>query len=509
MTFRIVRTPLAAPVPMPPTRAGGMAASLRSAIVPASGLDAVLDRLARPNVLAVTTGQQPALFTGPLYTIHKALSAAALARQLERRWGRAVVPLFWVAADDHDFAEANHAAWLDADGEVRHATLRARPADAPMLPLYREPLGPEVETAVTALAGSLPATPFRDGAVEWIRRHFTPGATIAAASAAALAELLAPLGIACVDGTHPSVKCAAAPYLLRALLEAPSLDTALRERHDQLVRADRDPGVAVGDGATLVMIEAAAGRDRLVRDGDDFVTRRGGERFTRAEVERIATDAPERLSPNVILRPVIESALFPTVAYAAGPGELRYLPLARPVYGSLGVPRQEAVPRWSGTLVDSRTDRVLRKFTLTLDELALPPDALASRVVRQRLPEEADVALGGLRQDLEASYTRVRDVAGRVDPTLVRSVEGRRDRALDGLDRIERKLVTHLRRRMGIELGQLASAQAAIHPDGQPQERVLCVVSFLARGGPALLEQVRADADAWYGGALEAAPGPG
>ncbi|HSE67513.1 MAG TPA: bacillithiol biosynthesis BshC, partial [Gemmatimonadales bacterium] len=138
MTLRLVATPLASSVPAPPVRTGALQSGLIQACLPAPGAEAAIQSLADPGALVVTTGQQPALFTGPLYTIHKALSAAALAEVLARRWGRKVVPVFWVAGDDHDFTEANHASWLNADGALVTAVLRERPSDAPLLPLYRE-----------------------------------------------------------------------------------------------------------------------------------------------------------------------------------------------------------------------------------------------------------------------------------------------------------------------------------------------------------------------------------
>ena len=106
MSLRLVPTPLEVPVREPAPRAGGLDPSLADAFVPSPARDQLLERLRQPGALAVTSGQQPGLFTGPLYTVHKALSTAALARVLERRWDRPVVPIFWSAGDDHDFAEA-------------------------------------------------------------------------------------------------------------------------------------------------------------------------------------------------------------------------------------------------------------------------------------------------------------------------------------------------------------------------------------------------------------------
>jgi len=362
MNLRLVPTPLPHELAAPAPRAATLDSALAEAFVPASSREAQLARLRAPGALAVTTGQQPGLFTGPLYTIHKALSAVALARLLERRWNRPVVPVFWLAGDDHDFAEASSASWIAADGTVATASLPPRPADAPLTPMYRLPLGEGVRPALDHFGSDLPTTEFRDATLAWLERHYRPEATVAAAYAGALAELLAPLGLLLFDSTHVAAKRAAAPYLVRALTQAAALDDDLdRWAEGQGVTA-RTSGITVGDGASLVMVEASLGRDRLVRDGDSFVTRRSRERFDLDAIARLAADDPTRLSPNVLLRPAVESALLPTVAYLGGPGELRYLALTPPVYDRLEIPRQRPLPRWSGVMVEPRVDRVLDKF---------------------------------------------------------------------------------------------------------------------------------------------------
>ncbi|MBA3894509.1 MAG: bacillithiol biosynthesis BshC, partial [Gemmatimonadales bacterium] len=156
MSFRFVSTPLDAPLTLPSGREGGLDPSLEPAFVPSAASDAALARLREPGALAVTSGQQPGLFTGPLYTIHKALSTAALARVLERQWGRTVVPIFWIAGDDHDFAEASVASWLADDGTLASASLPPRPPDAPLTPMYRQPLGEAVAGALEALGSGMP-----------------------------------------------------------------------------------------------------------------------------------------------------------------------------------------------------------------------------------------------------------------------------------------------------------------------------------------------------------------
>ncbi|HET9294874.1 MAG TPA: bacillithiol biosynthesis cysteine-adding enzyme BshC [Gemmatimonadales bacterium] len=499
--MRFHATPLQSHVNTPTPRNGDLPAIPVDAVV-APGHD-LARRLMQPGALAVTTGQQPGLFTGPLYTIHKALSAAALARQLEARWRRPVVPVFWLAGDDHDFHEANHASWLRVDGTLRTHVLRERPADAPLTPMSRELLGPEIGAALDALAEDLPPSAHRDETLAWLARHYRAERPVAAAFGGALAEVLAPFGILCVDSAHPAVKRAAAPVITRALSEAGGLERLLLGQAARLAAEGVDPGVPVGGGATLVMLEGRLGRDRLISDGDAFTTRRSGERFTQAELQRLADESPERFSGNVLLRPVVESALLPTVAYIAGPGELRYLALCAPLYGALGVPRQLPVPRWSGMLIEPRVDRVLDKFGVEIAELLEPGGRLETRLARDQLPLEASAALADLRAAIERGYTTLEAMARDVDPTLQRPIQVLRHGALTGTQDAEKKLIQHLKRRQETELGQVDRARTALLPGGKPQERVLTAAPFLARYGPDLLPALAAEIHSWYGAALE------
>lgn len=509
MTFRIAATPLRGRIAEPQRRSGGgIRPELRDAFIPAAGTSDMLERLSRPDALAVTTGQQPALLTGPLYTVHKALSAAALAAELERRWGRPVVPVFWVAGDDHDWAEARAASWITGTGDLATGSLRERSRDAPMLPLYREPLGPEVGEVLDQLEASLPGSMYRDGVVEWARRHFEPARSVAAASGAALAELVAPFGVLCFDGTAVAAKRAGAPLLLAALRGAAEIEQALAGRTAEIAAAGGDPGIEPTEGATLVMLDGPGGRDRLVRDGDRFATRRTRLSHSFADLERIAEREPERLSANVLLRPVLESALLPTVAYCGGPGELRYLPLAAPVFQHLGVHGTAPVPRWSGVIVSAAVDRALERYGMELANLLDPRADVAGRAVREQIPDDAARAFEGLRADLEARYGALGAAASELDPTLARPFANALSRSLDQLRRVEAKLVRNLKRRHQTELRQLLGARVGVLPGGRPQERVITAASVLAPHGPAVLPAVRDAAAGWYAGALEGRPVP-
>ena len=473
MIARVISTPIAAPTAPAGKLPAGTPRRINADLLAAIGPGPGRDRLASGDVLVVTTGQQPALFTGPLYTVHKALSAIALAARIERERGTPVVPVFWVAGDDHDFAEANHAAVLGKDGEVVDVVLRERPHEAPQLPLFREILGSDARVALDALDAALPEAEFKPEVRRWLEATFRADASLADAGAEALDQMLGGRGLAVFRAHARCAKRAATPWILKAL--------------DQ----------TLPDGLTPVLIEGNLGRDRLRPEGKDFVSRRSGERFTRAQLEQIAIETPERLSPNVLLRPVIEAALFPTLAYVGGPGEMEYLPESAPLFKRFGVTPQAHVPRWSGMILEARVDKVLTKLGLEPQDFATKPGELEARLAQAELPPELAVALNDLRSQIETRYARIGGEVQRVDPTLERTVQSARNAALAGTHDIEKKLIASVKRTQGTVLGQIARARAALMPNGKPQERVLTVASFAARYSWSVLDDIAAEVARW------------
>lgn len=440
--------------------------------------------LLRRGALAVTTGQQAGLFTGPLFSVYKALTAAALAGQLSGRLGKPVVPMFWVAGDDHDWAEINNCVVLGTDGKPERIVLRERAADQPMLPAYREPVGRDGAAALAQLEALLPPSDFRTATLDWLGRAYDPSHSMAEAYAVAMAELLAPYGVVVVRGWHAGLKRAGRTVLFDALRRAGEIEQALAGRAAQLAAAGEDVPVDVGQGLTLLMLEGHAGRDRLrVAAEGGFAARRGHETLSLADLERIADEEPERLSPNVLLRPVVEAAVFPTVAYVGGPGELKYLAQTHPVFDLLGVTRQAFVPRAGGSMIEAKVDKVLDRYGLTPADLLKPSAELAARVAQDDLPPAVSAALKNLRDFASANYDGLRDLVAVIDQTMQKPVESARNNVLGGLNEIEKKLTAALARRNDTALQQLARARDALAPLGQPQERVLTAASFLSRHG--------------------------
>ncbi|RPI05965.1 MAG: bacillithiol biosynthesis cysteine-adding enzyme BshC, partial [Zetaproteobacteria bacterium] len=326
-----------------------------------------IDDLCAPGGLAVCTGQQTGLFGGPLFTLYKALTAVALASRLEGAVRRPVVPVFWMASEDHDVAEADHVYLADRGGnpiQVRHAAWAS--PDGFMPANLR--LGPAIDDTLKRLRDALPATEFADALHEALTRAYAPDRSLSEAFARWMTHLLGDTGLVLVDAADPGLKRLAAGVFRRELEEAPRTSAAILDVSRSLRSAGYPAQIeARPDGVNCFLLQD--GRRALARDSAGFALRDTGEIVPAATLHRIARETPERFSPNVALRPVVQDTLFPTLAYVAGPGELAYFAQLRPVYDLFGVPMPAVVPRATLSLVDPRSARLLERFRLGLREL--------------------------------------------------------------------------------------------------------------------------------------------
>jgi len=465
---------------------------LASAMRPLSGQAAAkLDRIVAGDGFLVTTGQQAGLFGGPLYTIHKTLSAMRLAQTLEGLLDRPVLALFWVAADDHDWAEVDHTWMLDRSGALQRITLD-QPADTPPHSMADRVLGTGVEQAINALAAALPETEFSAWVIEAARHAYRPDASVARAFEDLMAMLFRDQDLLLMSGAHPAVKEAALPTFLREIRHSDA-HAALLERHTaKLEKAGYRAQVPISGDAANLFLHDAHGRERLVREDGAWRLRRTRRHMSDAELEAMVQSTPARFSANVLLRPVLESTLLPTLAYVGGPSEVGYFAQIGCLFRAHGEEPPLVFPRFRITLVEGRVRRVLEKFGLDVASFERPLHEITASMVRDDLPPEITGAAEVIRKTLRTGYDQMSRAAVEIDPTLEGWLSKQRNAALNSVEDAERKVAAHLRKRKETELAQLERAAAALSPEGVPQERVLNVLPFLARYGPDLLRDVKA-----------------
>jgi bacillithiol biosynthesis cysteine-adding enzyme BshC len=464
------------------------------AITPHGDAAERLQRILAGDGFFVTTGQQPALFGGPLYTLYKVLGAIRLADTLERSLGRPVLALFWIGADDHDWDEASHAALLDAQHYVQRVTVRAPPG-APLLPLGERTWGDDVVHAVRDLVSHLPESEFSAEIAEHVRSAYTPDATVAESFTATMELLLRGRRVAMVSSAHPAVRAAAAPVLLSELERADEHRAVLARQTSRLEAAGYRAQVELDAAAANILLLSALGRDRLVRHGSAWRTRREKRALTLDELRARLKSEPERFSPNVLLRPVVESALFPTIAYVAGPGELSYFAQTACLFGAYGIQQPVIVARPSVTLVEAKVRRVLDRLGLSPESVRRPFDELVGEVIRLDVPPAAHAALDRIRLVLHEAYGELMAITESIDPTLRGPLTAARNWSLVRANEAEKRIIRHLKRRNGVVVEQLRRASASLYPGGAPQERVLSPLPFAARYGPGLVAGIAAGID--------------
>jgi bacillithiol biosynthesis cysteine-adding enzyme BshC len=448
-----------------------------------------LERVVEEDGFLITTGQQPGLFTGPLYTVHKSLSAIALARWLEGVLEVPVVPVFWTASEDHDWAEVDHTHLTGVDNELYRLAVDP-PARAGELPLHRLRLGRDIESALARVTELLPPTEFTPQCLDLLRSAWKPGVTLNEGVRDTLAGWLGPLGLAFVDAADPGIKAGSAAVLEDAARHADTLERALARRAGELQAAGWPVQVAVLEGGVNLFVEAESGRERLYREDGGFRLRRAGTRLGLDDLLRRLREDPGTVSPNVLLRPVGEAAALPTVGYVAGPAETAYLGEAAPLFEGHGITQPVVFPRFSVMMVERKVGKVLEKLALEPAALARPLHEIAKDIVRGETPEAVRRALDELRAALEGGSAALVEAARPVDPTLKGPIERVKSVALDALSDAERKIDQAVKRQSESTLQQLEKARVHLYPEGTPQERVTNPVYFLARYGTGLLSEI-------------------
>ncbi len=443
-----------------------------------------LGRAAAGGVV-VTTGQQPGLFGGPAYTFSKAISALAMADALEAMTGVPVAPVFWAATDDADWLEASVTQFATARG-LQSVQLDGPPTEG--IAMADVPLG-ATDRALEALRAACGSA--ASAAVLGVIEHaYVPHATIGASFVQLLRALLEPLGIAVLDAAHPALRNTADPLLRRALQQAVPIASALSERGRAIEAAGFTPQVEVVDQLSLVFRTTAtpSGQER-----DRVRTR-----VPIADASQAAREAdPGALGPNVLLRPVIERHVLPTVAYHAGPGEYAYFAQVAPIARVLGVDAPLAVPRWSGTVLDARA--LTRSEELGLDEAMLQqPHAAEMHVAREAVEPEVQDALERLRVALETQLMAVREAVSGEEPVIAEQVVTGLSKDLTWrLGRFERRVLAGVKRREQTLMRDVAYVRAALRPKGLSPERCLNLMPMLVRFGPSIFDAMRRDARAY------------
>ena len=445
----------------------------------------------RRGALAAVTGQQVGLFGGPLFSIFKALTAVKLAEQPSAA-GVDCVPVFWLATEDHDLAEVNHVALLSEHGLPErfavesHAFESNAVADAPVGTVK---FGPEIEPVVERAARLLG----NSEVTAWLRQAYRPGESLGSAFALLFAWLFADWGVILLDPADKDFHDLAKPLFRAAIQRASELDEALLARGKALEAAGYHQQVKV-TSATTLLFEVKNGARTVVRrrnngingaNGRDFAV--GAERISPEELLDRIEEAPEKFNPNVLLRPVVQDYLLPTLVYTGGAAEVAYFAQAAVVYEKLLGRVTPILPRFSATLLEAKPERILTRYQLGLPDVFLGPEKVREAIAARSLPSDLQARFSEAYASAEQSMAAVRESIGRLDSTLIEAADHARISMWNQINRLHRRASRAELLRNEVVTRHADALSHALFPHKTLQEREVAGVSFVARYGPELL----------------------
>jgi len=443
-------------------------------------------RLADAATRVVITGQQAGAFGGPLFTLLKALTAMKLAAQVSRDHRVAVVAVFWIDAEDHDWPEVNGCTVLDAELAPSSIKLADLPG-AGHLPIARLTLTDEISVALDALAAVLPETEFRDDIISKLRQAYRPGAGMAQAFGQWMEEVLGPHGLVVYDSSDPAAKPLARDVFVQEVSQPGNTARIAARAGEALVAKGYHAQATLADG-TVSLFHLNAERAPVRVDGNQAFI--GDRAISLPDLIDEATKHPQHFSPNVLLRPLVQDTIFPTICYVAGPNELAYLGQLKEVYAHFGVPMPLMYQRATATLVDSATLRFLTKYELPLTALRAQDEATLNQLLESQLPPTVEQSLSALAAVLTERMADVGAAVPQIDPTLEGAVNSTLGKLQHEVQSLHNKVIQAAKRRDDTLRRQFQRAQALTFPQGHPQEREVGFVWFLNRYGPALVDRL-------------------
>lgn len=443
-------------------------------------------RLSQKNALAVVTGQQLGVYGGPMFTIYKTMAAILLARKYEKKLGSPVVPVFWLADEDHDFEEI---AWVGITGRKDFQKVYLT-QDGNEIPVSEERITEEIQEFKAKVKEELFETDFSDDLWEQIDRHYKEGNTHAQAFAGLINEWFAEEGLLIAGSNFKPIKKLLTTEFSHSIDEADSIFEAIETKSSEM---EQEFHRQVMNGDSNLFYLSGKGRMKIHRDGERWTA--GEAKWTKSELLDEISNKPENFSPNVFMRPIIQDKLLPTLGYVAGPGELAYYGQMKKLYQEFGLEMPPIFPRFCGTLVESAIARIVDKLPFKFCEYEKRIEDLESEFIEQTDTEDIEKVFGKWKEKLEDAAEEPLKIINEIDPTLDGTVGKTVAGFSNELDKLKGRVYRSIKKQEEIQINRIEKIKVNLFPDGGLQERSVSPVYFMNKYGLDLWEKLLAEVE--------------
>jgi bacillithiol biosynthesis cysteine-adding enzyme BshC len=437
-----------------------------------------IERLRDPRSVVVFSGQQAGLLTGPMLTLLKALSTVKAAAAYAEQIGRPVVPIFWIAGDDHDFEEVNHASVLDHEGDLVEIGYNSPPQSAAPIAEISFDDSNELARFKSSLRDALGETDFTPRLYDLIDAAYTPDDTFVTAFGKMMAGLTRDFGLVLFCPGDADAKRVAVPFFKAIVEKQDELHDLIVTRNQEIEESGYHIQVEKKDNASHLFYKLT-NRTPIMREGSEFIA--GDHRFSKSELLDAIEAEPEKFSPDVMTRPVFQSYLFPTVSQKGGPAEIAYLAQINPVFDVFGLPAPYYRARPSVTVLEKRFEKLMKREEITFEDLTGDIEQVINKVLARTFPDNLEAQFEQLRRHLKTHFEDLTASALRFDPSLKqfsKQTSGKIDYAVKAF---EGKVFASHKKKSQESRDRIYRLWHALYPNRALQERTLNISYFISK----------------------------
>lgn len=444
-----------------------------------------VEKLADPDSLAIVTGQQLGIYGGPVFTIYKTISTILLAKEWEKKLSRPVVPVFWLADEDHDFEEI---AWFGIPGNDEFKKLEYKDQSNGKL-VSDITINDSIEELKNSIKSEMFDTDFSEKLWNLFDRCFKSGVTFRKAFALMMDELFGKHGLLIVGSNYEPIKKIVADTFKKSVTQAEVINKSLEEKSGKL-ESDFHRQVVLGD-SNLFYIDDDEQRLKLDREEGKWSA--GDNSWSVQELLELIDRKPGKFSPNVFLRPVIQDQLLPTLGYVAGPGEVAYYGQMKELYPHFDLEMPVIFPRFSATLIESGIDRILEKIPFEFHRYGERIEDLEKEYVKTSESTDVEALFKNWKHSIQSASTDPKDVIKEIDGSL----DGLVGKTVSGfeteLDKLKGRVYRSIKQQEETQLQRIRKIKAQLYPDNGLQERMVSFMYFMNKYGVDVWDNLLSD----------------
>ena len=449
-----------------------------------------LEKLTKENSAVIIGGQQAGILTGPLYSIHKVISIITLARQKEKELNIPIVPIFWIAGEDHDFQEVNHI-YLEKKGEIQKVIYPEKVLDKRMVSDISIDKGICMEW-VEEIIETFGESDHTNELLLFMRKAVQDSETFVDFFAQMVMGLFKNEGLLVIDSGYQGLRSLEKEIFISQIEQVTRINQCVKEVQHQLVDEGFNRSIEMSDQAANLFYYDEEYKERILLEYNEgkqqFIGKNGALRFSRTELLQIANEFPWKLSNNVVTRPLTQEMLFPTLAFIAGPGEIAYWAELKQAFELFSIKMPLIVPRLNITLLDRSVESDFEELDLLLEEVLVKGTGKQQEAYLESVKDlELETLFQYTKKQLLENYG---NIGQKLDKGLIPLFEKNQGKLMEQIEFMEGKIEDHLKQKHEVALSKFQRVDHSLRPIGAPQERILNALYYMNRYGISFLSEL-------------------